>query len=331
MALPTRLRLDALDVARGVAILAMVIYHFAWDLSFLGFIAVDVGREPGWVAFARSIAASFLVIVGISLVLAREAGQSWTKFSQRVGKIAAAAALITIATLIVFPDAFIFFGILHMIAAGSILALPFLRLPVWSTLAVALLVFAAPQFIASDAFDTRWLAWIGFAQTPPTTNDFEPVFPWFSAILVGVALGRIAVDRDFVGRIAQWRADSHPARWLAVAGRWSLVIYLVHQPILLGVLYPLAMVTPITAGPAPATFAEACVRECVAVGTSEAICIPACACTQDALTNNGFESLLEARSVGPREQELIDDVARQCFRAVREGGPDAVNPDEIRP
>lgn len=327
MAIPTRLRLDALDIARGVAILAMVIYHFAWDLSFLGFIATDVGREPGWVAFARGIATSFLVIVGLSLVLAREAGQSWSKFVRRLAKIAAAAGAITLATLMVFPDAFIFFGILHMIAVGSILALPFLRAPVLLTLAAALVVFAAPQFYGSPAFDTRWLAWIGFFETPPPTNDFEPVFPWFSAVLVGVAAGRIAVDRGLVVHLARWQIRSRPARWLAFAGRWSLVIYLLHQPVLLGVLYPLAMVTR----PAPATFMQACVAECVAVGTDEAICTPACACTQDALVRNGFEGLLDARSISPQEQAPIDDIAGQCFRAARDGAPTGGTPLDISP
>ena len=327
MAIPTRLRLDALDIARGIAILAMVIYHFAWDLSFLGFVAVDVGRESGWIAFARSIAGSFLVIVGISLVLARESGQAPVRFAQRVGKIAAAAALITITTLIVFPDAFIFFGILHMIAAGSILALPFLRAPVLLTLVGALAVFAAPHFIASPVFDTRWLAWIGFSENPPPTNDFEPVFPWFSAVLVGVAAGRLAVDRGLVTALAQWRARSRPARWLAVAGRWSLVIYLVHQPVLLGLLYPLALVTR----PAPMTFAQACVSACRAVGTDEAICVPACACTEAALIRNGFETLLQARRISPQEQALIDDVARQCFQAVRSGAAVGNTPLDIRP
>lgn len=322
MTIPTRLRLDALDIARGVAILAMVIYHFAWDLSFLGFVAVDVGREPGWVTFARSIAASFLVIVGISLVLAQDAGQRWSKFMLRLGKIAAAAAVITVATYLVFPDAFIFFGILHMIAAGSILALPFLRAPVPLTLAVALVVFTAPAFISSPAFDSRWLAWIGFFETPPLTNDFEPVFPWFSAVLAGVAAGRIAIDRGWIARLSTWQARGRVVRWLAIAGRWSLVIYLVHQPILLGALYPLAMVTR----PAPPTFVQACTAECIAVGSDPDLCETACNCTSDALVRNGFEALLEARRVGPQEQALIDDVARQCFAATREGDQDGATP-----
>ena len=327
MAAPKHMRLDALDLARGTAILAMVVYHFAWDLSFLGLIVVDVGREAGWIAFARGIATSFLVIAGISLVLAQGAGRNWPKFVQRVGKIAVAAALISIATLIVFPDAFIFFGILHMIAAGSILALPFLRAPVLVTLVVALAVFTAPQFLASPAFDTRWLAWIGFFENPPPTNDFEPVFPWFSAVLVGVAAGRLAVDRGLVTALAQWRARSRPARWLAVAGRWSLVIYLVHQPVLLGLLYPLALLTR----PAPMTFEQACVSECRAVGTDAAICVPACACTEAALMRNGFESLLQARRISPQEQALIDDVARQCFQAIRSGAAVGNTPLGIRP
>ncbi len=323
MAIPTRLRLDGLDIARGVAILAMVIYHFAWDLSFLGFIAIDVGREPGWVAFARGIATSFLVIVGVSLVIAHEAGQSWPKFMRRVGKIAAAAAAITLATFFAFPDAFIFFGILHMIAAGSILALPFLRVPALLTIATALAIFAAPWFIASPLFDSRWLAWIGFFETPPLTNDFEPVFPWFSAVLVGVAAGRIAIDRAWMERLSSWQARGRLGRWFVIAGRWSLVIYLLHQPILLGALYPLAMV----ARPAPPSFAQACTAECIAVGSDPELCETACNCTVDALERNGFGALLEAPQISQQEQALVDDVARQCFRAAREG--DATSPIRI--
>ncbi len=39
-------------MARGVALLAMFLYHFAWDLSFFRLITTDVVAHPGWKWFA---------------------------------------------------------------------------------------------------------------------------------------------------------------------------------------------------------------------------------------------------------------------------------------
>jgi uncharacterized membrane protein len=66
----------------------------------------------------------------------------------------------------------------------------------------------------------------------PPTEDHVPLLPWFGVVLVGVALGaalpraRVALDR--MGRLSP--------RWLGWLGRHSLLIYLVHQPVLIGAL-----------------------------------------------------------------------------------------------
>ena len=75
-----RPRLPVIDIARGVAIVAMVIYHLSWDLSYYGFIPVDVGYDPGWVFFARSILFSFMFLVGVGLVLGHGDGVRWKNF-----------------------------------------------------------------------------------------------------------------------------------------------------------------------------------------------------------------------------------------------------------
>src|SRR4029079_12219855 len=120
-------RFDTVDIARGVAVAAMAVYHFSWDLSALDFIETNVIEEPGWRLFARSIAGSFLILVGVGLTLAHGRGLRLEAFLRRLAKIAAAALLITVATYFVFPQSYIFFGILHCIALCSVLALPFLR------------------------------------------------------------------------------------------------------------------------------------------------------------------------------------------------------------
>lgn len=317
-------RIPFIDVARGIALSAMIVYHFAWDLSFLGFIETAVGREPGWVAFARSIAGSFLFLVGIGLVLADNAGQSWRSYFQRLAKVGLAAAAITVATLFFIPEGFIFFGILHMIAVGSILALPFLRAPVAITIIAAAFVLSLPHFVGWSAFDPLWLVWTGLYETPPLTYDFEPVFPWFGPVLLGVAAGRIIVDTRLRGVLAGIPVRGRISQGLRTMGRWSLVVYLIHQPILLGILYPIAM----WRAPEPVTFTQACVASCTGTGADPAVCNRACSCVAENLVTNGFGHILSAQSVTPEEQSLVDDVARQCFAAQRqdtEGAPGRID------
>ena len=116
-------RWPGIDAARGTAIAAMVVYHFSWDLSYLGLITTDIVNEPGWQLFARTIAASFLTLVGTGLVLAHQhGGVSWTAFLRRLAIISAAALGVTLVTRFVFPDEYIFFGILHWNAVASALA-----------------------------------------------------------------------------------------------------------------------------------------------------------------------------------------------------------------
>src|SRR5687767_1474691 len=97
-------RLAWIDAARGIAIVAMAVYHFSWDLRFFGFIAADVAADPGWRAFARLIAGTFLALVGVSLVLSTRHGFDPRRFLRRLGIIAAAAMAITVVTRFVFPE-----------------------------------------------------------------------------------------------------------------------------------------------------------------------------------------------------------------------------------
>jgi uncharacterized membrane protein len=170
-------RLEAIDLARGFALLAMAIYHFAWDLEFFGYVEPGTTQVGGWRFFARSIATSFLFLVGASLVLAHAKGVNWKSFAKRIAMVAGAAGAITLATWIAVPDAFIFFGILHHIALASVLGLAFLRMPLALVLIAAALVFAAPHFLRMPFFDHPALWWLGLAPQNPRSNDYVPWRP----------------------------------------------------------------------------------------------------------------------------------------------------------
>lgn len=229
-------RLPMIDAARGTALLAMFAYHFAWDLDFYDLASFNVG-EGAWAVFARVTAGSFLFLVGVSLVLAQRGGFRRKPFLRRLAMVAGAAALVTLATWWLTPDDFIYFGILHCIAVSSLLALPFLRLPVWIVIAAAVLCFGVPSLFAAPMFDAPWLRWLGLMTYFPESNDYVPLLPWFGAVLTGVAASRIALPYTGDAAWAQWKPGNPGARLLVWGGRHSLIIYLLHQPVFLTALY----------------------------------------------------------------------------------------------
>ena len=173
-------RLLLLDAARGVAILMMVAYHLAWDLTAYGLVQVPLYDSFFWLAFRSFIPTCFLLIVGVSLVPAYARGVQPAKLAKRLVLVGGGAALVSLATWLAYPQTWIFFGVLHSIAVASVLILPLLRAPYWLLFVLGLAVLAAPLFLAYPVFDQPWLWWLGLVKEWPPTNDYVPIFPWFS-------------------------------------------------------------------------------------------------------------------------------------------------------
>ena len=234
-------RLPTVDVARGVAIAGVVLFHLVWDLAFLGLTSSALAAHPLWLAFGRALAGTFMLLVGVSLVLAARRGLDRHAFGRRLAILALAALAITLVTRLAFPEAFVYFGILHAIAVASLLGVPLLRLPVTAVALVGAAMVVLGNVLSTPAFDPRWLAWIGFAAAPPLSNDFVPVFPWIGLTAFGIALARIGLTRGWTDALPAF--DGRVGRALAVMGRWSLPIYLIHQPLLLAILVPASRVS----------------------------------------------------------------------------------------
>ena len=302
-------RIEALDVARGVALIAMAIFHFTWDLDNFGYVARGLAGQGGWRVFARCIASSFLVLVGISLVLAHAKAIRWRPFLLRLLQVAAGAAAITAVTFFVTPESFVFFGILHQIAVASLLGLLVLRLPWFATAFAAAVVIALPLAIQSTAMDPKWLAWIGFAAKAPVTNDFVPIFPWFGAVLAGMALAHLGRRTGALDRLR----DANPAlarlRPLAFLGRHSLAFYLLHQPLLYGLVFLATQVVP----PDRARILEdECRRNAYFGAATAAMCPRFAGCAASRLEAAGLlEAAIQNRTT-PDESREVQTIASLC-------------------
>lgn len=309
-------RIELVDLGRGIALLAMFVYHFAYDLSFFRLIDTDVVAHRGWQIFARLIAGSFLAIVGFSLVLATRRGFDLEAYLRRLALVAGAAALVTFATWYAVPDNFIFFGILHHIAVASVLALPFLRLPTLAIALAAVVVFALPFALGNAVFDQIWLSWLGFGPVPRTA-DFVPIFPWFGCVLAGMALARLALARAPEGSWTAWRAGSPPTRLVSLAGRNSLFVYLVHQPLFIGALLAFmhfAGPSLPTADAEAAPFLTACQRSCVATGSSKEACERVCSCSMTGLKEANLWQKVLADALSQADTEKAREIGLSCAR-----------------
>ena len=305
-------RLTVVDVARGIAVAAMIVYHASWDLQFLKLAPIDVIGEPAWRSFAIVIASSFLALVGVSLVLATQDGLAPRAFLRRLIIVAAAAGGVTLATYLAMPDRFIFFGILHCIAVSSVLALPLVAAPIWLVALVAAAVALAPLFVATPIFDHPALLWVGLGTTHPATNDYEPIFPWLAPVLLGVAVARLALHV----RGPDWWTSIRPkdplSRLLAFVGRHSLIVYLTHQLVLFGTLWLALQVTGPSAAAERMPILNNCVASCRDSGGHPGSCRISCRCSVEAVKRSGLWPRIVANRLSATERLEVSALVHEC-------------------
>ena len=213
-------RYAIIDQIRGVAIVLMVFFHLFFDLKMFGAVSINFSKDPFWYFIPRLIVFLFLIAVGLSLALVHEKKIYWKKFLPRFYKISLLALCISLITRFLFPTTWIYFGTLHCIALCSLLALPLLRFPKLSlTIALSLLM-------PSMLFD-KTLPWFTL---PHASMDYISPFPWFGVVCLGLFLKTKGFHTINLGHGKVLSA-------LSLLGRHSLKIYILHQPLLFGVLY----------------------------------------------------------------------------------------------
>lgn len=229
---PRAARIAGLDVLRGLAIVAMIAYHFCFDLRYFGVAHWDFEHDMRWLAARSTILSSFLLIAGVSAVLANSQPSPLSHWLRHAGIIAGAALLVTAGSYVLFPQSFIWFGVLHATALSLLLVKPLLARP-WAAAIAGVVVIVAGLVYANPAFDNRVLGFVGFMTHKPMTEDYVPLFPWLGVLLLGIALGHLLLRTRFAALAPLARLPA----FLSFLGRHSLVVYLVHQPLMMTLLW----------------------------------------------------------------------------------------------
>ena len=219
-----------IDVIRGISILAMITFHFAFDLMYFGFAKSDLIYQPDWRLFERIIAFSFLFIAGLSLFITHGSSINWKSFIRRYGMTALCAALISTVTYILFNVDMIRFGILHAISVSGLISLLLLKLSPLSLAMLAILIFLTNLLFPQPLEGNYFWQWLIYTTGTPNSLDYRPIIPWITAFILGMASYQLFKKWDLLE--TNNTATHNELSILCWLGRNSLVIYLVHQPIL---------------------------------------------------------------------------------------------------
>lgn len=223
----------SVDVLRTFAIVLMVIFHFLYDLKFFGFVTWDTPDGPGWRQFRQVILSSFFICLGVSLVYAHSNKIHWTPFFKRLAQITGSALLITLVSLIMVAENWIYFGVLHFIAVASVFTIFWVNRPTLSLLiGVSIIAIYNLQWVQG-----MWPFTYLSQHLPYYTNDYVGLFPWLGVVFLGIWMGHQRwLKNDPLSFLQSYK-------WLIKPGKHSLIIYLVHQPLFFGLFMLTALLT----------------------------------------------------------------------------------------
>lgn len=225
-------RIWELDALRGVCILCVIVVHFLFDLSFFGGLDLTL---PAWYVFLQEYGgAIFVVLSGVCVTLGSK--------SVRRGLIVfACGMLITAVTYGMYrlgmsgADVVVKFGVLHLLGVCMLVYPAFKKLPPAALALLGLAIAITGYAIRGVIVPQRWLFPLGLTYEGFTSSDYFPLFPQLGYFLIGAAIGKTAYreKRTFLPGAFQ---QTPVARFFCWCGRQSLFIYLLHQPIVYGLL-----------------------------------------------------------------------------------------------
>lgn len=231
-----------LDELRGVALISMLIYHIIFQSTVVGCIGTDILYRPVSIFFQLVAQILFISIAGISTYISRNN-------LKRGIKILSCAIVITVVTYVVMPENRILFGILHFLGTMMILYWLILYrltyLPAIPMIGINGILFFILHFTRigdkiyiflqgslQSIIARKWLRFLGLPDANFVSSDYFPIFPWIFLFLFGVFLGKYIKENE-----EKFLIDREPIFWLSFVGRYTLFIYMIHIPIIWGILF----------------------------------------------------------------------------------------------
>lgn len=232
-------RYTVIDILRGIAILNMVAYHALWDVVYVHDIRLDWFRSDGATAWQLSIRWAFILLSGFCWSMGR-------RKLKRGLLVLGCSALITGVTVVMMPGNAIWFGVLTLLGAAMLLTIPLERLfqkgSPYIGLVACCLLFLLTENVELGRVGgwslPEWLyanhltAFFGFPHRGFSSTDYVPLLPWLFAFWMGYFFYRIFRKEGLLRHLSA--VTCPPLEWL---GRHSLILYMVHQPVVYGVLY----------------------------------------------------------------------------------------------
>lgn len=220
-----------IDLARGIAVVLMIIYHFLFDIFYFN-------SQINFYWFATIVASIFILISGMALNISYFKSSKFSKFARRGVKLFVLGMLITLASFIFLKDGFILFGILHFFGLSSFLVYPFLKYSKNKMfyLFSGILIIAAGVYLSSIRFEINYFLWLGLIPKNLYSFDYFPLIPWFGIMLIGIFLGKVFYPNGKrILKIPEFRGKV--ASLFSFLGKNSLLIYFIHQPIIFFILF----------------------------------------------------------------------------------------------
>jgi len=224
-----------IDLLRGFAIVLMIIFHFGYDLTVFGWANFSTSEQIEWRIFRTIIVSCFLLAVGMSSYLAYQKSIKNKKLAKAVAKLFAVSLFITIGSLLMHPSTWVYFGIIHFITVALPISVLFVRAP-YIALLVGIGCIAGYWFGIISLYPI-WEWSVLHLGIPTRTVDLVSFFPWIGVVLIGI----FVMHKDIFSITLKPNVVANKVVFL---GQHSLLIYLLHQPI----LYALFGLTDIVLG-----------------------------------------------------------------------------------
>jgi len=236
-------RFIELDIFRGFAILFMIILHLFWDLDYFGILPLN----KNFYSLNIIVPVMFFLLVGICQAVnnnkyKNQPKKMYLRTIQRGLWVLNLGMLFTLLTTIILPDRPIMFGVLHCIGCCIILSTPFVKFKSATNILVTTLIIITG--ISIGAFFTienpsifQLAVGIHQSNIGQHTIDYFPVLPWLGVCLLGVALGNILYKENTRRFSLPDLSRYKPTRLFTWLGQHSLSIYLLHQPVIIGLLF----------------------------------------------------------------------------------------------